>query len=261
MKKIKIFILISMMGLGTIGLYAQGAKNNEIYKEIMSLGLKQAALIPSIMKNYVLIELKSNFRDVNAELRKDIDKFSQLQQKLEKIPADKSTKELISNHTSYWEKTKAFLKKTPSKENFTLLKYDHLGPLRESIRKMIRMSKKKADGPLCNCLFFSGKLSAVSQKFASLYMLEKWGTDSDKLKKEMRDMGESYAKILKKLKNNPHLSKEKFGSLLEKLEKDYTFFTLLEQNTATFVPSLVYRKTDIMREHSDKMMDLIYKNP
>lgn len=121
---------------------------------------------------------------------------------------------------------------------------------------MIRTTKKKLHNETSDCLYYTGKLSAVSQKFASLYMLLKWGMDNDKLHKDMEKQKEMFANALAELKKMS-LTDEKTKKALEKLEKDFHYFEFLEKSTETFTPALVYKKTNSMFEHTDEMMTVL----
>jgi len=50
-----------------------------------------------------------------------------------------------------------------------------------------------------------------------------------------------------------------YATILNKLKKDFKYFSFLEQSSKVFVPSLVYKKTNIMTKHSNEMMSELLK--
>ena len=233
------------------------ANDTKTYTEVMELGLREVSAIPAIMKDYVMVEMKNTFSDPAADLKNEIAHFKSFQKKLSTLAVDDETKKAISRHQAMWKKLEAVLQKPITKERFKELK-GYTVPLRASIKKMIRSTKKKLHNETSDCLYYTGKLSAVSQKFASLYMLLKWGMDNEKLHKDMAKQKEMFANALAELKKMS-LSDEKTKKVLKKLEKDLQYFEFLESSTKTFMPALVYKKTNIMFEHTNEMMAALLK--
>ena len=235
--------------MATLALQAQDKQTS---MKVMELGLRQVASIPAIMKNYVMVEIGHKFNDPKAELNKTITQFKALQDELMTLPVDDETKAVLEKHQKMWAALDAELQKSIDHEQFKKLK-EYTVPLRLSIKKMIRETKEKIGTERGDALYYTGKLSAVSQKFASLYMLLKWGMDNEKLHKDMDKQKQMYAKSLEKLKTIS-LTSEKSKSVLKELHKDLQYFTFLEQSSKTFMPALVYKKTNHMYEHTNEMM-------
>ena len=233
------------------------ANDKKIYTEVMELGLREVASIPAIMKDYVMVEMKNSFSDPLADLKNEIQKFKSYQETLSKLAVDEETKKAITAHQAMWIKLEAELQKPITQEEFKELK-KYTVPLRMSIKKMIRSTKKKLHNETSDCLYYTGKLSAVSQKFASLYMLLKWGMDHEKLHKDMAKQKEMFTNALAELKKMS-LTDERTKKVLGELEKDLQYFEFLENSTKTFMPALVYKKTNIMFEHTNKMMAALLK--
>ena len=95
----------------------------------------------------------------------------------------------------------------------------------------------------------AGRLRAVSQKLAALYLLKTWKADqsSASLEKPMKKFRESLD-FLNKVSGNDKRSKE----LLKDLEKTYLFFSVMEES-GTFTPSLVVKRTDEMMKKADEL--------
>ncbi len=249
-----IFKAILLTLLCTFSLQANDKKT---YTEVMELGLREVASIPAIMKDYVMVEMKNSFSDPQADLKNEIKKFKSYQEKLSKLAVDEETKKAITSHHAMWVKLEAELKKPITQEEFKELK-KYTTPLRMSIKKMIRSAKEKLHNEQGDALYYTGKLSAVSQKFASLYMLLKWGMNNEKLHNDMAKQKEMYANALVELEKISFTSDET-KTVLKKLEKDLLYFEFLEKSTKTFMPALIYKKTNAMFEHTNEMMTALLK--
>ena len=233
------------------------ANDTKTYTKVMELGLREVSAIPAMMKDYVMVEMKNTFSDPTADLKNEIAYFKSFQEKLSTLATDDETKKAISEHQAMWEKLETVLQKPITKEGFKEVK-KYATPLRASIKKMIRSTKEKLHNETSDRLYYTGKLSAVSQKFASLYMLLKWGMDNEKLHKDMVKQKEMFSNALAELKKMS-LSDEKTKKVLGELEKDLQYFEFLENSTKTFMPALVYKKTNIMFEHTNEMMAALLK--
>ena len=233
------------------------ANDTKTYTEVMELGLREVASIPAIMKDYVMVEIKNSFSDPQVDLKNEIKKFKSYQETLSKLAIDEETKKAITSHHAMWVKLEAELKKPITQEEFKELK-KYTIPLRMSIKKMIRSAKEKLHNEQGDALYYTGKLSAVSQKFASLYMLLKWGMNNEKLHKDMAKQKKMYANALAELKKIS-LTDDKTKAVLKKLEKDLLYFEFLEKSTKTFMPALVYKKTNAMFQHTNEMMAALLK--
>jgi len=233
------------------------ANSNQQYMNSMELGLKEAAAIPALMKDYIMVEMNSKFNDPSNDLKKEIKRFDNLQKRLLQLTLDTKIKDKIEKHQQMWSELKSVLQKPKTKEGFKEFK-KYATPLRESIREMIRESRIKIDSKTCDCVYYTGKLSAISQKFASLYMLLKWGMNSEKLHKDMKNQREMYIATLAKLKEMSSVLGKNTNKILKKLENDMKYFSFLESSD-TFAPALAYSKTNAMYKYSNEMMVALLK--
>jgi hypothetical protein len=234
------------------------ANNQKTYIEVMELGLKQITAIPAILKDYVMIEMNNGFSDPKEDFKKEIGHFKSWQEKLSKLAVDAETKKAILWHNVIWKKLETILQEPVTKEGFKKVR-KYAVPLGIAIKKMIQSAKEKLHTEQGDALFYTGKLSAVSQKFASLYMLLKWGMNNEKLHKDMEKQKEIYAHALAELEKISFTSDET-KKVLKKLKKDLLYFEFLEKATKTFMPALVYKKTNAMFDHSNEMMSVLLKN-
>ena len=160
------------------------ANDKNTYLTVVSMGLQQEAYIPMIMKNYLMIEMHNNFNKPHEKLKKEIQYFGLLQERLSKLSLDRETKKVILKHRELWDKLKAVLGREVSKENFLdTRKYSY--HLMESLKRLAERLKNKINNRDCNIIYYAGKLSAVSQRLASLYMIRSWGRDPLKLNGDM----------------------------------------------------------------------------
>jgi hypothetical protein len=157
-----------------------------------------------------------------------------------------------------WQALEILLNKPITKKRFKELK-KHTVPLRNSIRKIIRASKQKINSTLGTSIYYAGKLSAASQKFASLYVLLNLGMHNKKLQDDLKRQKILYANTLISL-SKTSLINDHEKEVLKKLEKEFQYFSYLERSTKTFKPALVYQKTKIMSQQSDTIMERLLNN-
>ena len=93
----------------------------------------------------------------------------------------------------------------------------------------------------------SGRQRMLSQRMASLYMLKVWGVKNKNFQKKMDKSMELFETSLTKLQHSKLNTKE-INELLKEVEKSFTFFKIMNKTSDTFIPTLIYKKSnDILK--------------
>ena len=234
------------------------AGSNSIYQEAMIHELHQVSALSVITKDYVMISMRNTFNNPEQDLQNEIAKFNKAQEKLLALPLDKASHSIITEHQKQWESIVTFLKKPINKERFPKLR-KLIYPLRSSLREQISGTRKKLHNTQTDLIYYAGKLTAISQEFAGIYLLLKWGTNSnmDKLKVDILIQSSMYVDTLsriKKITSDPAIQK-----ILKKLERYFQYLSYINKSTKTFTPVLFYRKANIMSKYSNKIMEMAQK--
>lgn len=83
----------------------------------------------------------------------------------------------------------------------------------------------------------------LSQRMASLYMLKVWGVDDPQFKKKMDEAMKLFRESLDRLKQS-EMNTPEITSLLEKAEKSFKFFEIMNRSKSKFIPALIYKKSN-----------------
>jgi len=237
------------------------ASDKKVYSNFVELGLKQAATVPMIMKNYIMMEMHNNFRNPEKEYKKGIALFIKLQEEISKLPLDKETKKVIAEHQKIWIELESILKKPAAEESFMdVNKYAFL--LITSLRKITEKTKNKIHESQYNAIYYAGKLSEVSQSLASLYMLANRKKDLLRLKVDLLIEKNIFLDTLISLEHELSLDGKMDDSsktILKMLKSYFEYYKFLETTTKTFKPTLIYSKTNAMFKYSNNIMEMLLK--
>jgi hypothetical protein len=91
----------------------------------------------------------------------------------------------------------------------------------------------------------------LSQRMASLYMLKVWGIDDEKFKDKMEKSMELFKTSLEKLKKSK-FNTEEINGLLSEVEKSFIFFEVMNKSKTTFIPTLIYKKSNDILKNMNK---------
>ncbi len=234
-----------------------GTSNTNL--EAMIYELHQVSALSVITKDYVMVSMKNTFHNPGKDLQNEIDKFNEAQEKLSALPLDKSAHNIVLQHQERWKEIEQFLKKPINKESFPELR-KLIYPLRSSMREQITSMRKKVNNEKTDTIYYAGKLTAISQEFAGIYLLLKWGTNAnmDKLKVDILIQSSMYVDTLDRLGKIPSLDKAS-QKMLKKLALYFQYLSYINKSTKTFTPVLVYRKSNMMSKYSNKIMEIAQK--
>jgi hypothetical protein len=138
------------------------------------------------------------------------------------------------------------LKSEPSKE--------FVGKLQEDLELLLKESNhatnlfaKDTGEKSGEIIDVSGRQRMLSQRMAGLYMLKVWGVDDKKFEEKMQSSMKLFKDSLERLKKS-NLNTVEIKELLIQVEKSFMFFEIMNRSSQTFIPALIYKKSnDILK--------------
>jgi len=238
-------VLAGWMVLGGISLGAVEIKSHAQAVDMMG---KERMLVMRMLKDTVMIGMKMNYHDPAGELKKTMESFEETQQALKSYVTDPKIKAKLEEIDAKWAQAKKLLSEPPKKERAKEYLKTMVG-IRELANDATNMmSGGKKDGANMT-INLAGRLRAVSQALASIYLLETWGMEGARKKLEIPM--KRFRGSLDHLEKVPETD-EKAKKMLKKLEKTYLFFEVMK-DAETFTPTLVVSKTDRMFKDAAKL--------
>lgn len=147
---------------------------------------------------------------------------------------------------------KKILVQKPEKKHIEeLRKHTYITKLRKRAHRTVKLFVKKFGTRLAEEINISGRIRAVSQKIAGVYMLRAWGMDAPVLERKMSDAINTFKnsyEVLNNAKNNGNIQKK----LLKRIKKLLLFFKIKGKSKAYFTPSLISK-------YSDELFDIATK--
>jgi hypothetical protein len=197
-----------------------------------------------LLKDYLMIGLNSCYNKPDKNLEKLIALFDvrlydikhYFVPKIQKLgKPDKA--QMIEDAITLWEKDKIILTNTPTKEGAIILKKDFkilLGKLK-AVRVLLKKSFVivKKTGALC----------IEPLKMSNLYIMKAWEIDNPTYKVQMEKSIKKVHGLFKQLKDYEYNDKSTLIQI-EKAERAFMYFEFMYAHESTFIPSLIYKKSD-----------------
>jgi hypothetical protein len=121
---------------------------------------------------------------------------------------------------------------------------------------LAKHAQEKSGNKKAKVFLLLGKLTALPQKFAGMYMSLKHakGKERERIVGVIKKYADAYKGALGKIK-------EKVGekSAIKKIEKDMSFFEFALAPERVFMPALIMKKTDVMSANAKKIKEMILK--
>ena len=245
MKRGKIYrnmILVWMM-LGGF-LFAVEIQN---LSQAVDVAGKQRMYTQRMLKDYAMIGLQNKFGNPQADLKKIVSDFENHLDSLIAFNKDPKTAQSLEKVKKMWEPIKKALNEAPSKEKAGKMQEDLEALLKQSNEAVGLFAKQtgKESGEIIN---ISGRQRMLSQRMASLYMLKVWGVDDPQFKEKMDKSMKLFKESLEKLKQSK-MNTPEITALLQKAERSFTFFEIMNKSKSKFIPALIYKKSnDILKD-------------
>ena len=205
---------------------------------------KQRMFTQRMLKDYAMVGLENNFGNPGDDLKKIVGLFENHLNSLIEFNNDPATEESLEKVKKMWGPIKSALNEPPSKEKAGKMQEDLEALLKQSNEAVGLFAKQtgKASGEIIN---ISGRQRMLSQRMASLYMLKVWGIDDPQFKTKMTKAMDLYRTSLEKLKKS-EMSTPEIQILLNKSEKAFRFFEVMNKSSNKFIPTLIYKKSNEM---------------
>jgi predicted small metal-binding protein len=207
---------------------------------------KQRMFTQRMLKDYAMIGMENNFNNPGKDLKDIIAKFENHLESLHKYTKKKEIKESTNKVKKLWLPIKKILEESPKKEKALQLQesLEHLLKASDTTTHLFAKETGEQAGIIID---MSGRQRMLSQRMASLYMLKVWGVKNKNFQHKMDSSMKLFETSLTELKNSK-LNTSEINHLLKEVEKSFTFFKIMNKTSNTFIPTLIYKKSnDILR--------------
>ncbi len=230
-----------LVGLLVMPMQMQAVEIKDIAHAVNFSG-RHRAFTQRVLKEYAMICLENNFNNPKERLKEGIATFEDLIESLIKFNKDEQTAKSLQEGLALWAPIKKLLLAPPSQENAKKLQIamEAMTANTNTTTALFAKQTGKESGKITN---YSGQQRVLSQKMASLYLLKSYGVTNEKFQAKMDETMQWFARNLTTLtaydKNTPEIQ-----GLLEKERKAFKFFEIMDKNTRTFIPTLIYKKSN-----------------
>jgi hypothetical protein len=215
---------------------------------------KQRMFTQRMLKDYAMIGMENSFDKPDEDLKKIIDNFENHLTSLHDYTKNKKIIESTNRVKEIWIPIKKILKQKPNIKKSL--------PLQESLELLLQASDDtthlfaKETGKKSGIIIdISGRQRMLSQRMASLYMLKVWGVENRNFQEKMDKSMRLFETSLTHLQNSKFNTKE-ISQRLKEVEKSFIFFKIMNKTSNTFIPTLIYKKSNDILEN----MNIVTKN-
>jgi nitrate/nitrite-specific signal transduction histidine kinase len=225
-------LLVFGMVMGTGTLSALEIKTNA--NAVNTMG-KLRMLSWRLLKDHVEIGMGIPYRNPQNDIKKTFSNYQENLQALKSYVKDPLVKEKLQALEKKLESCRALVKGKPQLADATKCYHETIA-LKKLAQDGVDLLSKQGHTAVAK----AGRLRAVSQSLSAIYMLKTWG---------MKDADQAIAKPMKRFRSTlDYLKAEPITGpeakkIINKLEKTYLFFQVMDSASGTFTPTLVEKKT------------------
>jgi len=221
--------------------------------EAVNVAGRQRMYTMRMLKDYIMIGEKLSYKDPAGDLKKIKEEFGKAHDSLVAYVKDPALSEELKHIGTLWDAVDKMTNEPPRKDQMGTYAKKAI-TFRQQLNAFVdhlakSEGEKKATAEEIN---MSGRLRAVSQALAAVYLLRAWGMPhaDEKIKEPMKFFRLSLDYLNKAKETQPPMQ-----ALLKDLEKIYLFFEVMNQSKV-FTPTLVIKKTDAMLQKASELTEL-----
>ncbi len=196
-----------------------------------------------LFKEYLLVALKSRYKNPKESLAKSIVAYDKRLKELDAFfqphLTDPAIKKMIADAMIIWKESKAMLEATPTKAN--ALKLDiNFHKMVKLLGKYKVLSKKsfKAVG-------LAGGLCRDPLYMANTYLMKVWGVDNPNYMKEMKKRIAHFNKNITQMSEYEG-NTDAINKNIKDAQKAFQFFTFMYASDTMSIPTLLCKKADMI---------------
>ena len=221
----------------------------ETSSQAVDIAGKQRMFTQKMLKEYSMIGMNNSFGNSTKNLENLINLFDTHLKLLQNYTKNSLIKKSILEANKLWTPIKKRLEDSPKRESVVELQKD-LEKLLEASDKTTQLFEQESGNNREEIINIAGRQRMLSQKMASLYLLKVWGIKDEGFKKKMNETMVLFKSSLDKLRLS-ELNTEQTKILLDKVEKSFLFFEIMNRSTLRFIPTLIYKKSDDILENME----------
>ncbi len=221
--------------------------------QAVNIAGKQRMLSYRMFKDHLMVSMDNNYKNPDGDMRESMDSFDSALIALGAFSKDTKVQTLLKEAKKEFDSVKTMLAQPITKENAidSLNKTISLRTVSHKITMELESKDKKDKDGVINK---AGRLRAVSQAMASLYLLKAMGVTSPQIDKTMKKAMGVFRETLDRLQK-VELKDERVEKDLKKLESIYLFFDVMN-GSESFVPTIVNKKSNKMLKYADELTSI-----
>ena len=219
---------------------------------------KQRMYTQRMLKDYAMVGMKNSFGKPDEDLKKIMGEFEDHLHSLHDCTKNNEIKKSAKKVEELWLPIKKVLENTPDKDKVIKLQED-LDLLLSAANDTTALFAKETGKESGKVVDMSGRQRMLSQRMASLYMLKVWGVDDKKFKDKMQSTMKLFKESLEELQKS-ELNTKEINKLLSKVEKSFMFFEVMNKSSSTFIPTLIYKKSNDILKNMNKVTQFYVKS-
>jgi hypothetical protein len=215
---------------------------------------KQRMFTQRMLKDYAMIGMENSFDKPDEDLNKTIENFENHLDALHDYTHNHKIIKSTQKVRKIWLPIKRILQEEPN-INQALKLQESLELLLQASDDTTHLFAKETGEKSGIIIDISGRQRMLSQRMASLYMLKVWGVKNRNFQEKMDRSMKLFESSLKRLQSSKFNTKE-ITQRLKEVEKSFIFFKIMNKTSHTFIPTLIYKKSNDILEN----MNIVTKN-